>query len=91
MTPTRALDINARLVAAYVVKERITDGPLPDLSDVSLTEAIEASRIVSEMTGEANPERPGFKTFYTHVAPTRVHTLWFWAMAVAHEREVDDA
>lgn len=88
MTPERALNINERLVAAYMIRERICEGTVPDLSDVSLTEAIEASKIVAEMGPRSDPERPDVKILTCHVEPTRVHLLWFWAMRQLHEREM---
>jgi len=87
MHPDRATDINNRLVEAWMVRERISSGALPDLSDVSMTEAIEASRIMGEPT--PNPERPGVKVYTTHVEPTRVGWLWLWAMAEWHARAVE--
>lgn len=89
MTPCRAIDINRRLVATYMLRERITDGVIPDLSDVSLTEAIEASKLVAAMEPQTDPERPGVKILTCHVEPTRVHVLWFWAMRLLHEREIE--
>ena len=91
MTPARALDINRRLVMAYMIREHITEGIVPDLSDTSLTEAVEASRMVGEMGPTPDPERPGWKTYTNHIEPTRVHWVWFWAMAAAHEAEVENA
>lgn len=90
MTPTRAIDINRRLVAAYMIRERIADGPIPGLSDVTMTEAVEASKIVAEMGPETDPERPGWKIHTCHIEPTLVHQLWFWALQKAHEQEIED-
>lgn len=67
MDRARALDINGRLCTAYFIAEGITpDQRMPDLSDVSLAEAIEACAIV-----EANPviaEDAGKKTLTCHLA-----------------------
>lgn len=90
MTPARALDINKRLVFAYMLRERICDGVVPDLSDTSLTDAIEASRMVAAMGPRPDPERPGIQIHTCHVEPTRVHRLWFWALAVTHAKEVEN-
>jgi hypothetical protein len=89
MTNERAMDINGRLVLAYMVRERLGDNALPDLSDVSLTEAIEASRIAAEMGPKPDPDRPGWNIHHCHVEPTRVHHLWFWVMREACAREVE--
>lgn len=48
MTPARAHDINARLCRAYFVLHGLSDTPMPDLSDVSLNDAREATWIVQD-------------------------------------------
>ena len=79
MTNLRAYDINNRLVAAYMVREGLTDKPLPVLADVTLTDAIEASRI---MAGDAGSVRQpdGGTEFVCVVAPSRVPGLLAWAI-----------
>jgi hypothetical protein len=66
MDRARALDINDRLCWAYFVIEGITpDKPMPDLSDVSLADAIKASAII-----EADPvvyRGVGKKTISCHL------------------------
>lgn len=66
MDITRARDINARLCTAYFVAEGIMDRPMPDLSDVSLAEALEASRSVAGDIGEVRPD--GTTVFTCHVS-----------------------
>lgn len=53
MTPERALDINGRLVLAYMHQQNITDA-LPDLDDVTPAEALEAARIAIDTPGRKN-------------------------------------
>lgn len=86
MTPERAIDINDRLVMAYMVRERLNDNEVPDLSDVSLTEAVEASQIMAARSADPFRHRD---TFTCHVAPSRVHTLYFWAIAKRYEMEIE--
>lgn len=89
MNPDRAIEINERLVMAYMVREKLSDRPLPDLTDVSLTEAIEASKIIEGMEPREDPDHPGHKIYSCHVEPTRVHQLWFWATAKRHEIDIE--
>lgn len=89
VSPDRATDINQRLVTAWMARNQLGDAILPDLSDVSLTEAIEASRIVSERGAQPDPERPGWSVVTCRIEPTRVHETWLWAMAKWHEMEVE--
>jgi hypothetical protein len=42
MTNDRALAINRLLVDAFMIREGLGNGTMPDLSDVSLPDAIEA-------------------------------------------------
>lgn len=67
MDRARALDINGRLCWAYFVAEGLTPHkPMPDLSDVSLADAIEASAII-----EADPvidRSDGKQTISCHLA-----------------------
>jgi hypothetical protein len=51
----RALDINGRLVLAYMHQQNITDA-LPDLDDVTPAEAVEAARIAHSMPRRKNPD-----------------------------------
>ncbi|HVE20615.1 MAG TPA: hypothetical protein VNC39_01450 [Acidocella sp.] len=46
MTRKRALDINRRLCAGYFVINGLGCFTMPDLSDVSLQEAVEATKII---------------------------------------------
>lgn len=83
MDRSRALDINGRLCTAYFVAEGFYPAErMPDLSDVSLAEAIEASAIV-----DADPviEKDGDQTTITcHLAERAVaRTL---AAALNHVR-----
>jgi hypothetical protein len=90
MTLERALDINMRLLKAWMLRERMKNGIVPDLSDVSLTDAIEASKIVAAMKPIPDPDRPGFETYTCTIEPTRVHLVWFWALQKRHEFETEE-
>lgn len=66
MDRATALEINGRLCNAYFTLQGLHDKLLPDLSDVSLAQAIEATAII-----EADPviERDGNgKTITCHLA-----------------------
>lgn len=82
MTPDRAFEINRMIVRAYMVREGLSDDAMPpDLSGVSLAEAIEASKIVA-----ATPPMPlkgGGYTMPCHVEPTRIGPLYAWAICTA--------
>lgn len=54
MEVERALEINGRLVLAYMHQQNITDA-LPDLDDVTPAEALEAARIAIDAPGRKNP------------------------------------
>jgi hypothetical protein len=66
MSAQRALDINRRLCQAYFVQQGIQGGPMPSLADVSLEEAVLASRMVEEAGGLLNAD--GSQTYTCHVA-----------------------
>ena len=52
----RAKEINGRLSWAYFVVEGLTDQPMPDLSDVSLADAMEATKLVRDAPHENLPD-----------------------------------
>jgi hypothetical protein len=79
MATARAVDINDRLVRAHMVRDGLSDRPMPDLSDVSLRDAIEASIIAASLPPARTPDGRG--TIHTcHVEPTRVVHLLAWAL-----------
>ena len=81
MDAARALDINSRLCTAYFVQEGIQDGLMPSLADVSLDEAIEASRMVDEAGGQLNPD--GSTTIICHVAERAIRRVYV-GVVLAH-------
>lgn len=68
MDRARALDINDRLCQAYFAIHGLAEaGGMPDLSDVSLADALEASRMIAaDPTIEIKPD--GGKVITCHVA-----------------------
>jgi hypothetical protein len=88
MTSERAFEINSHLVKAWMIRECAPDEQVPDLSSVSLTEAIEASRIVSETPPV--PREDGGMTLTCYVESSRIPRLYVWALnkiALARSRE----
>jgi hypothetical protein len=81
VTPERARDINARLCNAYFIVEHIMEGIMPDLSDVSLNDAREASRIMAADPGEPNDR--GGRTITCHVDDRALPRVLAAATAVA--------
>lgn len=77
-TTDRAGDVNARLVRSWMIREGVADGPLPSLRDVSLDEAISASKEVAARAPERLPS--GGVSIMCHVEPTRVPRLYAWAI-----------
>jgi hypothetical protein len=52
----RALEINGKLVMAYMHQQGITDDDVPNLDDVTPAEAIEAARIAADLPGQKQPD-----------------------------------
>lgn len=78
MSRDRAFEINGLVVQAWLVREGLSDKDVPDLSSVSLVEAITASRIVAETPGERLEN--GSTRLTCHVDPTRIPQLYSWAI-----------
>ena len=79
MTPERALEINTLVVGAWLSREGLSNGKLPDLSGITLGEAISASEAVAAMPPVRNPD--GSTTMTCHVATPRIPALYGWAVA----------
>lgn len=80
MTRERALDINSKLCAGYFFLNGLGDYTLPDISDVSLKDAIAATEIVS-----ADPvikHNKGSKTITASIALEKVP--YWYAQIVGH-------
>ncbi len=77
----RAFEINSLMVGAWMVREGLSDKPLPDLSGVSLNEAIEASKIVSATPPVRNQD--GSSTLTCHVELSRIPSLYAWAVSTS--------
>lgn len=81
MTDDRALSINSALVDAYMVRERLKPGRVPDVTWFTPSEATEASIKVCT-TGLGRRQNPDGTTTHTcFVEPTRARSLYAWALA----------
>lgn len=74
----RALEINRLIVDAWMVREGLLDKLIPDLSGVSLADAIEASQIVAATP--AAPREGGGYILTCYVEVTRIPQLYAWAI-----------
>lgn len=80
MSEARAFEINELLVAAWMIQNSYSDSKeLPDLSGISLNEAVEASRIVA--AAPPKPNAQGGHTHTCHVAESRIPQLYAWAIS----------
>lgn len=80
MPEARAFEINGLLVAAWMIQNGVSDGKeLPDLSGISLNDAIEATRIVAATPPKPNAQ--GGHTHTCHVAESRIPLLFAWAIS----------
>lgn len=89
MNCARATHINDILVMAWMYRNKIGGALLPDPAGVSLTEAIEATRIVAARPPKRDPDRPGVSVMTCHLAPSRVQETWFWVVQAAYERRIE--
>jgi hypothetical protein len=81
MTHDRAFEINALIVGARMVRERLSNAPIPDLTGVSLADAIAASAIVEATPGQRQPD--GSTRLTCHVDVSRVPRLYAWAVVAS--------
>ena len=90
MTDERALAINRLLVDAFMVRDGLGDTrPLPDLSDVSLADAVEACEAMQDRRIGITHRPDGSTQMLCFVAPTRVHELLEWAAFVRASERLD--
>jgi hypothetical protein len=82
MQPDRALAINAAMVGCFLVRDGLKDGPVPDVTWFNPREAEEASAMMQDNPdlGRRRDEN-GSTTLCCFVAPTRVRSLYAWALA----------
>lgn len=81
MTNDRALSINLALIAAYMVRERLTLGRVPDVTWFTPQEAEEASILMRD-TGIGRRQNADNSTTHTcFVEPTRALSLYAWTLA----------
>ena len=81
MTIDRAIEISRGLCEIYNVVHAVKPGPMPSLADVSLREALEATRLVAAEGGELLPN--GSRRFTCYLPLDKV-SLYF-ACGVARE------
>jgi hypothetical protein len=86
MTDDRALMINRLLVDAFMVRDGLMDGAVPDLSGVSVADAVEACEAMQDRRIGITRRADGSTQMLCFVAPTRVHELLEW---VAFRRASD--
>lgn len=84
MSMERAEEINDRLCNAYFILSGIkgTLDELPNLDDVSLNEAREATRIIRERGGVPVPGNPGALRFTSVIEPTTLDRWYSEAIAM---------
>lgn len=81
MISDRALSINDAMVDAFMVRDGLKDGPVPDVTWFSPREA-EAASVMMRDTDIGRRENPdGSTTLTCFVEPTRVRSLYAWALA----------
>ena len=80
MSPARALEINNLVVRAWLIRERLSDAALPDLSGVSLPDAREASEMMRRARLGETRNADGSTTYTCYVEPTRVWSVVLWAL-----------
>ena len=82
MSPDRALAINAVMVGCFMVRDRLKDGPVPDVTWFSPREAEDASAMMRDNPGLGRRRNEdGSTTLFCFVAPARVRGLYAWALA----------
>ena len=87
MTIERAEDINARLVRAYAIRERIQEGDrVPYMGDVSLEEATRATQMIIARGPVKTTDTTTRLT--CNIEPTRLPRLFAWIM---HENSLAPA
>lgn len=80
----RAVDVNRRMVRAYMILHGIGEpGPIPDLSDISLAEALAADRMVGEENVRRAAEPGDTVTIMTTIAAD--------SLALTHARALLEA
>lgn len=82
MSPDRALSINAAMVEAYLLREHLKSGRVPDVTWFSPREAETASMIVRDTGIGRRRNAEGGTTNSCFVEPTRVASLYAWALAI---------
>lgn len=80
----RAFQINASLVTAWMIWNGMERGEVPCLRGISLTDAIEATKLVQADRGMDHSD--GTRTITCCVEPTLVPKLYAWAILQTEQR-----
>jgi hypothetical protein len=81
VTNDRALSINSALIAAYMVRERLTPGRVPDVTWFTPKEAEEASILMRDTRIGLRKNADNSTTHTCFVEPTRALSLYAWTLA----------
>ena len=81
MPPERARAINAALVGALMVRDGLKAGPVPDVTWFTPRDAVAASTMMQDSDIGRRTNADGSATLSCFVAPTRVRSLYAWALA----------
>jgi hypothetical protein len=73
MSSAKAIEIDRRLTQAYFALYGISGESIPSLSDIRLSDALQASQIVSELPNE---RRNGITIVSCHVHPSEIPRLF---------------
>jgi hypothetical protein len=77
----RALLINAAMVRAFMIRERLQENDVPDVAWFSPQEAEDASVMMRDLGLGRRENADGSTTVSCFVEPTRVRSLYIWALA----------
>lgn len=81
MTPERAIEINAVMVDCWMIREGLKEPPLPDVTGILPRDAVEASNMMMQEGLGRRRNADGSTTLTCFVEPTRVQSLYAWALA----------
>lgn len=74
----RAMQINDRLVNAWLIRNGLKEEPIPSFADFSLAEAVAASRVAAAHPGERQPN--GMTAHHCFIAEGQIQSLYIWAL-----------
>ena len=86
MSPERAHEINGWMVSAFMIREGIMEAEIPDLREITLANAIEATQIV--MAAGPTRHADGTQTVHCVVDIAKIPRLFAWAIVARQNRKV---